>query len=893
MPRSPSSTSAARTRTPSRAAAHTQAVIAFAMALVVGLASTVSWAPHAHAQEATEADEVDAGLAPEPEPQAEPAPAGSIATTESPENLGDPEEDPRETAREQLRAARVGEIAARTRAALQTARPLVRASGEVTRIERALPRIEADIRRLSHPARLARIPRLSQRELSDLRQEWRRHAHRLEGWQATIAARESEVEEARTSLVELKRTWQDLRDVSEVAERPEPRHSRIVAGLDEARRGLAELETARDDLATLSDRVSDVQIIVEDVADQLRDAASAYRERLGVQDAPPLYEGLVREDAAASVAEQARDTLAERTETPAELLMELVPAAIALLVAFMGLYVLLLQLGRSRARNGGEDRAAIGELATEVLQSPASSAALLAMLGAAVLVEHAPIVVYDALFFATLVPLYRAVPPLSPPPLRPLVRGVLVFVALDRVQSMLAEGSSLLRVVLLVEGLVGGVALVLWLRSHAGGARWWARVLALATVTLFALSVGANAIGYLFFATVLTRGIGYSAYTGVSMAGAVVVTEAIVDLVVVSPFGQRLRSLREHAALVHARALRVLGALAALAWLAATLEGFGIWGPLSSWARKFLREDHEIGSLHLSLGAVLGAVAILLATSATLRLVRFVLEQDVLPRLALEPGVDGAISGLARYVLGGTGLLFALAYLGIDASQIALVAGALGVGIGFGLQGIVANFIAGIVLMLERPVRLGDFIEVGALVGSVERIGLRSSTVKALDGAEVIVPNESLISREVVNWTLSDRKRRVEVKVGVAYGTDPHRVIEILRRVATEHRDPTVGIEPEVLFEQFGESSLDFTLQFWAKTFADSIELKSEVGLAVHDALVAAGIEIPFPQRDVRIVSQPGPEPQAIEPQAIEPQAIEPRANEPRANEPQANKSFK
>jgi potassium efflux system protein len=308
--------------------------------------------------------------------------------------------------------------------------------------------------------------------------------------------------------------------------------------------------------------------------------------------------------------------------------------------------------------------------------------------------------------------------------------------------------------------------------------------------------------------------------------------------------------------LVRTNTLRALTAAAGLVWLVLTLEGFGLWGPFSTWARKMLREGHDIGSLEISVGAVLGAVGILVGTSLVLRLVRFVLEQDVLPRVDLEPGVDGAISGLTRYVLGGTGLLFALAFLGIDASQIALVAGALGVGIGFGLQGIVANFIAGIVLMLERPVRLGDFIEVGSLVGSVERIGLRSSTVKALDGAEVIVPNESLISREVVNWTLSDRKRRVEVKVGVAYGTDPHRVIEILRRVALEHRDETVGIDPEVRFDAFGESSLDFTLQFWAKSFADSIVLKSEVGLAVHDALVAAGIEIPFPQRDVHIVSK-------------------------------------
>ncbi|MBN8615816.1 MAG: mechanosensitive ion channel, partial [Deltaproteobacteria bacterium] len=749
------------------------------------------------------------------------------------------------------------ELAARTRTALQTARPLLRASGELTRIERALPRTESEIQRLAHPARLARIPQLSQRELADLRRDWRRHAHHLEDWQAAIAQRAGEVEEARTALVDLKRTWQDLRDLSDAAGQPEPRHGRVIAGLEQTRGGLSQLEQVRDDLATLSDRVSDVQIVVEDVADQLRDAASAYRERLGVRDAPPLHLGLSNEEADTSVAAQARDTLLERTETPDELLAELTPAFVALALGFLVLIVMLRQLERARALQGAEQNAAIGPLAGEVLKSPISAALLLALLGASAMIEHAPIVVYDALFFATLVPLYKAVPPLTSPVLRPALKGVLVFVAIDRVQSMLVEGSSLLRLVLLVETLVTVVALVLWLRGAREPLPLWARTLASLVVAVLGVAFVVNLGGYLFLATVLTRGVGFSTYTGVSLAGAVVLAEAIIDLVVVSSAGRRLRSLRDHAALVHQRTLRVLGGIALVLWLVATFEGFGVWGPLSSWLEKELRDRHEIGSLEISIGAVLGGIAILIATTFVVRLVRFVLDLDVLPRLSLDPGVDGAISGLTGYTLGGTGLLLALAYLGIDAAQIALVAGALGVGIGFGLQGIVANFIAGIVLMLERPVRLGDFIEVGSLVGSVERIGLRSSTVKALDGAEVIVPNESLIGREVVNWTLSDRKRRVEVKVGVAYGTDPHEVVAILRRVALEHRDPQVTVDPEVLFDAFGESSLDFTLQFWARSFADSIELKSDVGLAVHDALTKAGIQIPFPQRDVHIVSQP------------------------------------
>ncbi len=195
--------------------------------------------------------------------------------------------------------------------------------------------------------------------------------------------------------------------------------------------------------------------------------------------------------------------------------------------------------------------------------------------------------------------------------------------------------------------------------------------------------------------------------------------------------------------------------------------------------------------------------------------------------------------------------------MGVDDDQIALVAGALGVGVGFGLQSIVSNCISGIILMLERPVRLGDFIEVGPLVGRVERIGLRSSTVRALDGAEVIVPNDSLISREVVNWTLSDRRRRVRVKVGLAYGTDLAKAREVMSGVAQAHAGSTSGPKPDVLFDAFGESSLDFFLEFWTTDFAEWEQLKSAIGVDLYEALTKAGIEIPFPQRDLHVKTLP------------------------------------
>jgi|GEM_PF-942214 len=863
----------------------------------------------AHAQD--DAPAAEAEPAPEPEADAAAA-AGAEAEAAAAAEASERDAHEREaassveTALEQLRTAHIGEIASRTRSALQDARPLLRPTGALTTITREIEGTERTIGRLAHPSRVARIPRLSQRELADARATWRRHADLLDDWQHSLTGRITELEEARAALVEIRQQWAELRNISEAAGSPEGRHERILASLIEARTGAEGLDTERARIAGVSDRVTDLQILVADVSDQLRDAASAYHERLTVRDAPPIYAGLTREGTEeASMVAQARESFLQRAQLPEELLREVLPSLL-MLGLFFGLVVALLgALGRGPRNNVNAlaDAAAdaatpdavspslepgaagpvqpappppeaapapIGPFAREVLARPIAAATLLTLIGASFAIEHAPIVVYDAIFFAILIPLWRAVPPLCRRPVGLLVKGAIVFAAVDRVQAFLPEGTASLRVVLLLEAIATVAALAYWLRSEWGkpGARTVRTLVSLALVVLLAAFV-ANLAGYVFFATVLSRGTGFAAYSALTYAGAVIVIEAIADLFVASPVARRLRSLREHPALAHRQTLRILTTVATLGFLVASLDGYGLWGAFASTAEDVLGETHEVGTLSMSLGALLRAILVLVLTSFLLRFIRFVLELDLLPRLRLEPGVDGAISGLTRYLVGGMGLLLALASLGIDTAQIALVAGALGVGIGFGLQGIVANFIAGIVLMIERPVRLGDFVEVGTLAGVVERIGLRSSTVRALDGAEVIVPNESLISREVTNWTLSDRMRRVAINIGVAYGSDPHVVLQLLRGVVDAHAGIIQLDKARFIFEAFGESSLDFKVLFWAGSIDDAMRLRSEVGVAVFDALKNAGIEIPFPQREVRVIAMPDPPEHA--PAAAEP----------------------
>jgi small-conductance mechanosensitive channel len=207
---------------------------------------------------------------------------------------------------------------------------------------------------------------------------------------------------------------------------------------------------------------------------------------------------------------------------------------------------------------------------------------------------------------------------------------------------------------------------------------------------------------------------------------------------------------------------------------------------------------------------------------------------------------------LSRYGILLLGFFIALAAAGVDLSKVTLLVGALGVGIGFGLQNVVNNFVSGLILVFEHPVQVGDVVEVGTTFGEVRKIGFRASVLRTPDGAEVIIPNGELVGARFINWSLSDRLRRISIPVGVAYGTDPNRVIEILLGIARKH--PAVLTEPAPLavFDRFGDSALAFTLLCWSSV--DMFFLaRSDLTIAINNAFKEAGIQIPFPQQDVHV----------------------------------------
>lgn len=270
----------------------------------------------------------------------------------------------------------------------------------------------------------------------------------------------------------------------------------------------------------------------------------------------------------------------------------------------------------------------------------------------------------------------------------------------------------------------------------------------------------------------------------------------------------------------------------------------------------FFTEKMNLGSISLSLSNILLFIGILYVTFLISVFIKKILEEEILRKMKMSRGFPAAISMILRIFFVTIGILFALSAAEIKMSNIVVLIGALGVGIGFGLQSIVLNFISGLILIFERPIQIGDTIEVNSLVGRVKDIGIRASNIITYDGAEVVVPNSNLISNELINWTLSDSKRRVEVKVGTAYGSDPNQVLKLLKKVALNHPKVYKEPAPRPLFEGFGDSSLNFRLLFWVH-YEDGLATKSDIAVGIYNILAENNITIPFPQVDLHVKNLP------------------------------------
>jgi small-conductance mechanosensitive channel len=288
------------------------------------------------------------------------------------------------------------------------------------------------------------------------------------------------------------------------------------------------------------------------------------------------------------------------------------------------------------------------------------------------------------------------------------------------------------------------------------------------------------------------------------------------------------------------------------------LQLFRIWGVYASTgqaAEELLGYRVNPGSLTLSLGLIVAVVLVFYCSKSISWFIRAVLETEVFPRKNVDRGAGVAINKLVHYSLVLTAFLIGLNIIGVDLKTFAVLGGALGIGIGFGLQNIVNNFISGLILLFERPVKVGDIVMVGNEQGRVQRIGLRSTVIDTVERAELIVPNSNLISQNVINWTRSNSVGRLKIQVGVAQGSDVDLVLAVLKEAGDTNPRVMVDPAPLALLVGFGESGLDFELHVLLADVGERLLAQSEIARQIAKRFDNLGIEIAFRQMDLHLRS--------------------------------------
>jgi small-conductance mechanosensitive channel len=353
----------------------------------------------------------------------------------------------------------------------------------------------------------------------------------------------------------------------------------------------------------------------------------------------------------------------------------------------------------------------------------------------------------------------------------------------------------------------------------------------------------ANVVGAVGLAVLLDQSIVASLFLALGLSATAEVLEGLI-VAGLRPWRRYpLRALGTHLPQIRSWLVRVVRFAAAAVWVVGTLFLFGAERQVGVVLQRVLDASLTVGSLHLSVqGLVVFVVSVWLAVVAA-GSVRALLEEDVLTRMALPRGVPSAISAAANYTILFVGILLAMSAAGVSLERVTLLAGAIGVGIGFGLQNVVNNFVSGLILLVERPMRIGDVVEIGTTVGTVRRIGIRSSTLRTFEGAEVIVPNGSLIAERLTNWTFSDYARRIEVRVAVADGADPETVRTLLEQAA-RREDVLPNPPPAALLVAVGEGKLTFVLRAWSPTYEQAPEVQSRLTAAAFAALRTANVYV-------------------------------------------------
>ena len=794
-------------------------------------------------------------------PRAAP-PAPAALTTPEPARVQPIPPAPAAAASTAIPVAEIATRAAQVPALIRALTAPIAPNEELDAIRARLPELrqQMDLELLAVDTILRNLPTLDM--IQSQQQLWAQRELRASSWLTLLTHRATLLQQALNGLSALETTWRQTRVEATAGGVPAPVIVQVDGALDAIRSAEEPLSEQRTAVLDLQSLVAEQVARCGAVQARLREAQQHAMGGLLTRVGRPVWDARGWANARAALTDRAGNTLARWDEITAYVRD---PSSGLLLHAII--FVLLAGVfvaGRRsvRRQGAGEDH---GPSEVMAFDRPYASALVVTLLIATRPNAAVPPILRSLLEVVALVPAIRVTRPALDSRLVPGVYTLAILFALDSVRQIFGGVPLIEPAILTVEMTVGIAVLAYALlggelrRSSLAAAETdrlhGLRVGATLVLALFGIALAGSAVGYLRLARLLSGGLLASGALALTLFAMARVGGGTVAFVLRAwPF-RLFRMVQHHRDFLERRANRLMIWAAVGGWAIRTLAYVGLLQPVITTGSALLSAQLGRGSITFSLGDVLEFVVTIWLAYVVSSVIRFVLQEDVYPRTGLTRGMTYALSSLLNYIILTLGFLLALGAVGMDLTKMTVLAGAFGVGLGFGMQAIVNNFVSGLILLFERPIHVGDVIEIGDLVGEVSRIGIRASVVRTYRGAEIIVPNGQLATERVVNWTLSDRRRRIELPVGVAYGSAPDKVVEVLESVARGHPSILKEPAPQAIFIKFDDSSINFELRAWTAQFERWPKIQTDLASGVYAALQAAGMSIPFPQREIRVLN--------------------------------------
>ena len=675
-----------------------------------------------------------------------------------------------------------------------------------------------------------------------------KYRDQLSSWNHDLAGRSKILDNQIGQLDGLGKIWEttlQLPELPSAAPEIPQRVQHIIEVIDRIRHS-AEALRQRD--LILQGRVLEATARLQAIAPAFEQAQINATKNLFVQDSPPIWSLTIDQWKEASRASFVAPASAALFRT----YLQREPAVLYLQAALIFFFFLSLSWLRRGVKKWTEAEPSLRREAP-VFDLPVSTAITLSFLILGSLYSAAPFLLRAILWGVLLIAITVILRRLVDRALFPMLYALIVLYFVDQFRLL----SSLLPLVgrlLFGTEMLGVTLFLIWLirAKHlppVGGntTKLFAqgiRLIVQLSLIVFLLTLLANFFGYLNFANLLGGGVIRSAYVGASIYAAVRIVQGLITISLSTRPLTLMHAVQLNRPMLQRRICAVVQLLAFVYWVSLTLNFFGLRTPLVAGTEELLQATLSIGSLSISLQQVLGFLLAVWAAFALSRFLRFLLEEDIYSHWRLARGIPQAVSKMVHYALLLLGFFVGLAVLGVDLTKVTILAGAFTVGVGFGLQTVINNFVCGLILLFERPIKVGDVIQIDTDVGEVRRIGIRACIIRTTDGSEVIVPNGSIIANKVTNWTLSDRNRAIELPISVARGAAPQQVIDVLQRAAATQPGITTEPAPLAYVVNFGSAAISFNLRVWTDQYDDWIQVRSNLAVAVDEALIRDHIAV-------------------------------------------------